>query len=126
MSGGKAGRKRGRRGRHRAASAKDSGRGRSSLAQRAGSGRGRWPPKKTSEQGTMEGGKAGRMPTKRGARTPLKKKGGQNWGRAVRNCRRGAVCGGALLLLIMAKSVGCYSHPRFAKKIPQRAPCAPG
>lgn len=116
MSGEGAGRKRGRRGEAPRSLCKGQ-RPRALLAREAGGERARpMAAKKNRRQDTREGGKVGSMPTKRGVRTPLKKRGGQNCGRAGRNRRRGAVCGGALLLLIMAKSVGCYSHPRFKKK----------
>lgn len=95
MSGEGARRKRGRRGEAPRSLCKGQ-RPRALLARPAGGERARpMAAKKNRGQATKEGGKVGSMPTKRGARTPLKKRGGQNGGRAVRNRSRGAGCGGA-------------------------------
>lgn len=66
--------------------------------------------------------KAGRIPTRRGASTPQKKKGGRVGGSAPVNRRRGAGCGGDKDTFIMAKLVGCYSHPRFVPLTPNGTP----
>lgn len=66
--------------------------------------------------------KVGRMPTRRGASTPLKMKGGREGGSARVNRRRGAGCGGGKDTFIMAKLVGCYSHPRFVPLTPNGTP----
>lgn len=71
--------------------------------------------------------KARRIPTVRGRETPQKKEGGRLWGSAYRNRRRGAGCGGVYRSYLLAKLVGCYSHPKCfslpsearRKKVPQ-------
>lgn len=91
------------------------------LGNRAPRARPRAPPNCPTQRNTQRDGrhmadgwlKVGRMPTRRGADTPQKKRGGRCWGRAPVNRRRGAGCGGAEGTFIMAKPVGCYSHPRF-------------
>lgn len=45
-------------------------------------------------------------------------KGGREGGSAPVNRRRGAGCGGGKDMFIMAKLVGCYSHPRFVPLTP--------
>ena len=59
--------------------------------------------------------------------TPRKKEGGRLGGSASLNRRRGAGCGGVKRSFLMAKLVGCYSHPKCfclpsearRKKVPQ-------
>lgn len=71
--------------------------------------------------------KARRMPTVRGRETPRKNEGGRLWGSTSVNRRRGAGCGGVNRSYLLAKSVGCYSHPKCfslpsearRKKVPQ-------
>ena len=56
--------------------------------------------------------KARRMPTDRGRETPQKKEGGRLGGSASVNRRRDAGCGGVYRSYLLAKPVGCYSHPK--------------
>lgn len=112
------------------APAKGHGGARWALGKRAPRARPRAPLNCPTQRNTQRDGrhmadgwlKVGRMPTRRGASTPLKMKGGREGGSAPVNRRRGAGCGGAKDMFIMAKLVGCYSHPRFVPLTPNGTP----
>lgn len=123
------------RGMHRASLAEGGRCALGALAGRARTGRAERPLNSRRGRGRSEGWRApslgcrkvGRIPPPRGLPTPLKKRGGLVGGRASVNRRRGAGCGGVNGAFIMAKLVGCYSHPRCfvklskakKKKVPQ-------
>lgn len=49
--------------------------------------------------------------------TPHKNEGGPPGGRAFVNRRQGKGCGGVSWTFVMAKLVGCYSHPRWSRRL---------
>lgn len=108
------------------APAKGHGGARWALGKRAPRARPRAPPNCPTQRNTQRDGrhmadgwlKVGRIPTRRGASTPLKMKGGREGVSAPVKRRRGAGCGGGKDKFVMAKLVGCYSHPRFVPLTP--------
>lgn len=123
------------RGMHRASLAEGGRCAQGALAERARTGRAERPLNSRRGRVHSEGWRApswrcqkvGRVPSPRGLPTPLKKEGGLVGGCTFVNRRRGAGCGGVKGSFIMAKLVGCYSHPRCfcqlseakMKKVPQ-------
>lgn len=97
------------RGMHRASPAEGGRCGTGALAERARTGRAERPLNSRSADGWR---KAGRIPSPRGLPTPYENEGGLLGVRTFVNRRRGAGCGGVNGAFIMAKLVGCYSHPR--------------
>lgn len=112
------------RGMHRASLAEGGRCAQGALAERARTGRAERPLNSRSADGWR---KAGRIPPPRGLPTPYENEGGLVWVRTYVNRRRGVGCGGVIGAFIMAKLVGCYSHPRCfcqlskakRKKVPQ-------
>lgn len=131
---------------HRASPAKGGRCGAGALAERATTGHNGRPPNSRRGRGCRgrcswtnhghilvtswsckEWRKARRIPRVRGQETPRKKEGGRWWGCAPRKRRWGVGCGGVCRSYLLAKLVGCYSHPRCfrrpsearRKKVPQ-------
>ena len=102
------------RGMHRASLAEGGRCAQGALAERARTGRAERPLNSRSADGWR---KAGRIPPPRGLPTPYENAGGLIGGRTFVNRRRGAGCGGVNGAFIMAKLVGCYSHPRCFVKL---------
>lgn len=97
-------------GMHRASLAEGGRCGTGALAERARTGRAERPLNSRSADGWR---KAGRIPSPRGLPTHYENEEGLVGVRTFVNRRRGAGCGGVIGAIIMAKPVGCYSHPRY-------------